>query len=174
MNNFINNWDEDLKLAQKAIPIQNAIYNNIFQIKNIKRFSKDNDFILDTHYHIDVELELKNGIKLLGQEKALRYQFSNFNTFTIEFFQNRFTREKGEFFNLGAQFYLHGYFNDIEDKFEKWYLIKIFDFLTYLKKTPIEILEESTKPTTHSNASFYYIDYGNIPINFIYTKKCRS
>ena len=116
-----------------------------------------------------MELVLTNGIKLLGQEKALRFKFASFNTFTIEFYQNRYTKEHGEFFNLGAQFYLHSYWNEDESGFLKWYFIKIFDFLAHLKTKPIQELEIQTKPST-SLASFYYIKYNQIPELFIYSK----
>ena len=162
-------WEEDRLLAEKAIPYQNIIYHNVFDISAINRFQREDNIILDRQYHIDVELVLTNGIKLLGQEKALRYKFSHYNTFTIEFYQNRHTKEMGEFFNLGAQFYLHGYWNKDETGFLKWYFIKIFDFLTFLKKQPIKSLESHTKPST-SRASFYYMNYNDIPSDFIYSK----
>jgi hypothetical protein len=163
-------FHEDLELSVKAEQYQNNLYREIFDIKNINRFANKDGHILDVKYHIDVELELNNGIKLLGQEKALRNEFSKFNTFTIEFYQNRFTKEKGEFFNLGAQFYLHSYWNKNYDGFEKWYLIKIFDFLTWLKKSNITDLENQTRAST-SKASFYFINYDKIPKEFIYENK---
>ena len=106
-------FNDDLELAEAAKPIQDKVYRYIFNddLMNIKRFSKEERHVLDIEYHIDIELEFVNGIKLLGQEKALRYKFIDFNTYTIVFYQNRRTKEKGEFFNLGAQFFLHGYLN---------------------------------------------------------------
>jgi len=166
-------FNDDLELAEAAKPIQDKVYRYIFgdDLMNIKRFSKEERHVLDIEYHIDIELEFVNGIKLLGQEKALRYKFIDFNTYTIEFYQNRRTKEKGEFFNLGAQFFLHGYLNGNEPeeitKFSKCYFIKIFDFLEWLKNKPIELLEKQTRPST-SRASFYYIKYNKIPKEFIY------
>lgn len=178
-------FEEDFALSLKSQPYIDEIYNEVFPIKNIIRFPKSDEkrHILDREFHIDVNLELQNGIKLTGQEKVLRERFSHFNTFTIEFYQNRHNYkvkkpdgtalepfEKGEFFNLGAQFYFHGYYNKTEDVIEKWYLIKIFDFLTHLKNIPFNILEKSTKWTSTSNASFYYKNYDDIPLEFIYAK----
>ncbi len=166
------NWNNDLKFSENAEQYQDELYRNVFPIKKITRFP--NCHVLDRNYHIDIELEMINGIKLLGQEKALRKQFSEFNTFTIEFYQNRFTKEKGEFFNLGAQFYCHGYLNGNlpEDTtgFIKVYIINIFDFLEQLKQKPIKELEKKTKPST-GKASFYFINYNDIPSKFIYFKK---
>jgi len=125
-----NRFEEDFALSLKSQPYIDEIYNEIFPIKNIIRFPKGDKerHILDREFHIDVNLELQNGIKLTGQEKVLRERYSYFNTFTIEFYQNRHDyevknpdgtiikpKEKGEFFNLGAQFYFHGYCNKTED-----------------------------------------------------------
>lgn len=162
-------WNEDLELSKKAIIYQNQIYNKIFDNPKIIRFNKNNDerHILDTEYHIDVQIELQNGIKLTGQEKALRHEFSKYNTFTLEFYQNRHTKERGEFFNLCSQFYLHAYWNKNYTGFEKWCIIKIFEFLEWLKQKDIRELEKYTKAST-SKASFLYIDYLKLPSNCFY------
>lgn len=169
-------WEDDKQFSDGVRIYQDELYKRIFPIKNIIRFSKEDRHILDKDYHIDIELEMNNGIKLLGQEKALRKKFSEFDTFTIEFYQNRFTKEKGEFFNLGAQFYCHGYMNGdtLEDTtgFLKVYIIRIFDFLEQLKKHSIKELEHWTKPSS-GNASFYHIKYSDIPEEFIYFKNQR-
>jgi len=167
-------FDIDFEFSLAAQPLQDKLYRYIFKgyLKNITRFSKEDRNILDIKYHIDIELEFINGIKILGQEKTLRYEFINYNTLTIEFYQNRVTKEKGEFFNLGAQFFLHGYVdgNIPEEitRFLKCYFIKIFDFLEWLKRKSIEELEKNTRPTKGSRASFYWIRYNDIPKEFIY------
>ena len=166
---MVNKFEEDWALAQRAIPYQDNIYRDVFPVANIVRYNRDDEIILDIKYHIEVEIELRNGIKLLGQEKALRACFAKYNTFTIEFYQNRRIKEPGEFFNIGAQFYLHGYWNDKGDGFCKWYMVKLFDFLAHLKKIDITELEARTRPST-SNANFFYINYNDIPNEFIYAR----
>jgi len=169
----------DKEFAEAAQPLQDKVYKHIYKdsLKEINRYAKEDSeekHILDREYHIDTELIFKNGIKILGQEKALRKKFSSFDTFTVEFYQNRYTKERGEFFNLGAQFYLHGYMNaDTPEEitcFLKCYFIKIFDFLEWLKKKLIKELELKTRPTAGSNASFYWVGYDDIPDKFIYWK----
>ena len=79
-------YDEDAKLAEAAKPLQDAMYKYIFKgmIGEIERFEKGNErHILDVNFHIDIILKLKNGISLLGQEKALRKMWGSFNTYTI-------------------------------------------------------------------------------------------
>ena len=166
----MSTFEEDLALSKKAQPYQDKIYKDLFPGVKITRFEKEDDKILDIKFHIDVELELSNGAKLLGQEKALRHKFSRFDTFTMEFYQDKVTKERGEFFKIGAQFYLHSYWNKNEDGFEKWYMVKVFDFLEWLKETPIELLEKQTRSST-SRANFYYIKYGEIPDYCIYKRK---
>ena len=164
---MVNTFAQDYELSVRAQEYQDDIYRRVFPVKNILRYNRDDEIILDIKYHIDVELELQNGIKLLGQEKALRNCFAKYNTFTMEFYQNRHTGEPGEFFNIGAQFYLHGYWNNTGDGFCKWYIVKLFDFLAYLKKKDITELMAMTRPST-SNANFFYVDYNDIPSEFIY------
>ncbi len=162
-----NTFAQDYQLSIKAQRHQDDIYNQLFPVTNINRFAREDEVILDIKYHIDVEVELNNGIKLLGQEKALRACFAKFNTFTMEFYQNRYDKEPGEFFNIGAQFYLHSYWNDEYDGFSVWYMVNLFDFLTWLKGRDISVLEKMTRPST-SRANFFYINYNDIPSEFVY------
>jgi len=201
----MSHWGVDKALSIKSYPYVEKIYYGIFSIKNITRFDKsDKRHILDIKYHIDVELELENGTKLTIQEKVLRSKFSSFDTFTMEFYQNRHDyeiespngtimepKEKGEFFLIAARYYLHGYWDkeaeenvlrskngiylfdkdgSLKDGLEKWYLIKLPEFLDYYRKWPIEKLERMTRPTKGSNASFIWFPYNEIPKEFIYTK----
>jgi hypothetical protein len=164
-------FERDFQLSEQAQPYQNKIYQNVFPVDEVVRYQKGEDnerHVMDRYHHIDVEVVLQNGSKLLGQEKALRNRFASYNTFTIEFYQNEHTKERGEFFNLGSQFYLHSYWNKEQNGFVKWYLIKVFDFILWLKEKPIEELEQQTRSPGSSRASFYYIDYADIPERFIY------
>lgn len=164
-------FSKDLELARKAEQYQNELYQDLLPIADIIRYQQEDEgdrHVMDREHHIDVVLKLSNGAKLMGQEKALRNKFAKYNTFTIEFYQNRHTKERGEFFNLGAQFYLHGYWNSQESGFCKWYLIRVFDFMNWLKEKSIEELEAQTRAPGSSNATFYYMDYEDIPNEFIY------
>ena len=158
-------FQDDLELSHKAEPLIDNIYQLVFPDCKITRTQGN---ILDRQYHIDVVIELSNKTKLIGQEKVLRNKFIEYNTFTVECLQNRFTLEQGELFNLGTQFYFHGYWNSEETDIEKWYLFKTFDFLMWLTKYSYEeIIKNHTKPSS-SNASFFWINYNNIPDNIIY------
>jgi hypothetical protein len=136
-------------------------------LEDIKRFSKgDARFILDQEFHIDVVLTLKNGSTITGQEKTLSNHFHKYRTFTMEFYQNRHTKEKGEFFKIASQFYLHGYSDESGFKFKEWYIFDVIKILDWLKLCKESDLETRTKAST-SKASFIAIPYDKIPKDFI-------
>lgn len=168
-------FEDDKKVADQAQTLQDAVYQKVLPVESVTRYDKgefDERHILDREHHIDIEVELQNGSILLGQEKALRDEkFGHYNTFTIEFYQNRHTEEKGEFFHIGAQFYFHSYISKDREKLTKWRIIKLFDFIESLKSKPLEELEEQVRATKNSNASFFYINYNDIPDKFVYAYK---
>jgi len=167
-----SDFTSDIKLCEKSKPIQDWLYKKIFIGAQVCRFEQDNErHILDEKFHIDVVLKLSNGIVLTGQEKALRYKYSEYNTFTIEFYQDREKKIKGEFFNMGAQFYNHSYWNTTKDKFfVKGRIIKCFEFFDWLRDKSIKDLEKDTRSTGGSRASFLKIKYDDLPKGCIFAE----
>jgi hypothetical protein len=163
---MLMSFTSDLELSNRSRHIQDRVYQELWQPTKITRFDKPDNMILDRLFHIDVAIRLGNGQVILGQEKALRYKFSHFNTFTIEHHQNRHTGEGGEFFNLGAQFYFHGYLNEAEDALCKWVVIKVFDFVDFIQTCDSSLYQ--IKPTGTSQADFMSINYDDIPESCIY------
>lgn len=148
----------------------NKVLRSVFGIDDscITRFEKgDSLFVLDQQFHIDVVLNLSNKSTLTGQEKTLSNHFYKFRTFTIEFYQNRFTKEKGEFFKIASQFYLHGYSDHTGKDFVEWYIFDILRIIDWLKCYKEDRLAQKTKPST-SRASFLPIPYSKIPPEFIF------
>lgn len=134
---------------------------------DIRRFEYgENLFVLDQQFHIDVVLTLNNHSTLTGQEKALSNHYYKFKTFTMEFYQNRHTKERGEFFKIASQFYLHGYSDESGFDFAEWYIFDILRLIDWLKSYGEEALEKRTRPST-SRASFLPIPYKKIPKEFI-------
>ncbi|NLH78626.1 MAG: hypothetical protein GX465_16480 [Acidobacteria bacterium] len=134
----------------------------------IERFDKSGDlFVLDKEFAIDMRVRLQNDSQITGQEKTLSYQFYKYRTFTIEFWQNRFTREPGEFFHIASQFYLHGYSDQTGTHFEEWIILDILEFMHYLRRNSIDDLASRTRPAGGSRAAFLPIPYDNIPPQFI-------
>lgn len=132
--------------------------------------TEERESILDQKFAIDLILELPNGTRITGQEKALSFDKSKYDTFTVEFYQNRFTKEKGEFFKLASQFYLSGYSDQTGEEFLTWKIIDVLKLMQWLKDSNLEALESRTKPST-SNASFLPIPYKSLPDYVILAQK---
>lgn len=157
----------EYQLHMKTLSMRDDLYNKLFAGVKIERYEHDDDFILDLKFHIDVKLTMQNGSILLGQEKVLSPHFASFNTFTMEFYQNRWTKEHGEFFEIASQYYLHGYASYDFSYMVKYVFIDMLRFVHWLRDKPIEELEMQTRPAGGSRASFYYIDYKDIPSEFV-------
>lgn len=124
-------------------------------------------FVLDQEFAIDLRVKLPNGSQITGQEKALSNKFYSFRTFTMEFWQNKKTMEKGEFFKIASQFYLHGYSDESGTDFIEWHIIDVLKLLEWLKQSSTELLSSKTRPAGGSNAWFLPIPYDKIPKEFI-------
>ena len=160
----------EYKQSMKMRPACNRVLCSCFGISEeaIERFPHGTDlFILDKEFAIDMRIRLNNGTWLTGQEKALTYRFYNYRTFTIEFYQNRFTKEKGEFFKIASQFYLHGYSDKTGIDFIEWKIIDVLKLIHWLKKSGESALAKRTRPASGSRASFLPIPYDKIPCDFI-------
>ena len=134
----------------------------------IKRFNKASElFILDKEFAIDLQVRLPNGSQVTGQEKALSWKFYKYRTFTMEFWQNRHTKERGEFFKIASQFYLHGYSDASGVRFIEWMVLDILKLIDWLKRCGIDALDKKTRPAGGSRAAFLPIEYDKIPAEFI-------
>ena len=151
-------------------PACDQVLCHVFDITpdRIERFDHNQELmILDREFAIDMRIHLMNGTQLTGQEKALSNRFYKFKTFTMEFYQNRFTKEEGEFFKIASQFYLTGYSDESGLDFIEWKVIDLLQFITWLKTRDRADLESKTRSAGGSRASFFYIPYSDIPKDFI-------
>lgn len=158
-------------------PACDAVLCEVFGVEadKIDRFSQASElFILDQQFAIDMRVRLQNGSQLTGQEKALSFQFYKYRTFTMEFWQNRHTKEPGEFFKIASQFYLHGYSDDTGVAFVEWKVIDILKMIDWLKNCGINKLAARTKPSGPSRAAFLPVPYDAIPKAFILAEYRRG
>lgn len=183
-NNFKNT--KQYKDMMKMRPDCTRVLREVFNVEDssIIRYEKENGVhILDQEFAIDLKVVLPNGSQLSGQEKALTNKYYKYRTFTIEFYQNRHDRrikhpsgyilepkQKGEWFKIASQFYLSGYSDTSGIKFIEWKIIRIYDFMLWMKKNTIEELEKRCTPCTDSNANFLPIPYEDIPKHCIYAE----
>lgn len=160
-------FELDKALAKKAEQYQNDIYKQLYpNLKDIRRLTGTDTDIKD---HVDVELIMNNGTVIRGQEKALRNKYKHMGTFTIEYYQNRVYKTPGEYFSMkNVQFYLHSYWDEQEQGFCRWYVIKMFDMLDYLADCPQSFFNTSLLKPSSSNAAALKIDYANIPDDCIF------
>ena len=155
----------------KMRPACNRVLCEVFNVDedHIIRYSQDDGaHVLDQEFAIDLKVILPSGGQLSGQEKALSNQYYHYRTFTIEFWQNRYTKEPGEWFKIASQFYLSGYSDTSGIEFAEWKIIKMFPFMVWLKQFAPDRLAEKVKPAGGSRAGFLPIPYKHIPHDCIY------
>ena len=159
----MDHWTADYGVSLAAEPTQDEVYEQVFgrgvQIQRERRGGS-----LDRLNHIDVTLLLRHGQRLRGQEKALRADKVAYNTVTIEYWQNRHTREKGEFFKLDSHFYLSGYLDEEGNHYTQWIVVDVLRLHQWICRewSESKILNH-VRPTSHSKASFLWIDVDEIP-----------
>jgi len=144
----VKNFEKDKRKIQelKGRPIAENIYRQIFgNNTTIKRFEREEEFILDKHFAIDIELGLTSGQILLGQEKFLSNMFIRFGTITVEYMQNPKINEQGDWFKLCPQFYFVGYFNRQETDFELWVMADWCKMVVETLKNNIRWITTSNK-----------------------------
>ena len=158
-------WKQSINMR----PACDRVFREVFGSGcSVIRYEQDDGpHILDSEFAIDLKVITPCGAQLSGQEKALSNHFYKFKTFTIEFYQNRYTREPGEFFKIASQFYLSGYSDRTGVEFIEWHIIKMFDFINWIRNTNTQKLAAICKPST-SRANFLPIPYHKIPQAFIF------
>lgn len=163
---------EDLPEYQRSLKMRPAcdrIIEHVFHVppERIERFGRDHPLsILDRNFAIDMRVKLPNGSCITGQEKTLSFEQYKYRTFTMEFYQNRYNLELGEFFHIASQFYLHGYADQSGEHFIEWKIINILPFMVWLKHNTLAWFSARLRPSGPSNAAFFYFPYDDIPKEF--------
>jgi len=149
---------KEYQLSQKLEPFVDDVYRKVFNPTEIIRSDKGGE--LDKKFHVDTYLRLPSNILATFQEKTLSYKYRTFNTVTIEYYQNRHTKELGEFFNLASQFYFHGYENEKGNGLSVWHIFKTYPLLMWIYYN-LELC--NIRSAAGSNASFISCDYKLLP-----------
>ncbi|GAG18009.1 unnamed protein product, partial [marine sediment metagenome] len=100
-------FNSDMDHSKRMQPAGTEIICGVFDVTHADVrwiHEDDHDFALDLHHHIDVIIKLRSGASVTGQVKALRNQHHKHRTMTFEYYQDRSTQERGEFFNIKSQF----------------------------------------------------------------------
>lgn len=103
-------------------PIADALYRRVFgEDVEIHRFERQDEYLLDKQFGIDVTLTLfPSELKLSGQEKFLSYIQRGFQSITVEYMQNPAIGERGDWFKWCTDFYFVGYCTLDNKGFDPW------------------------------------------------------
>lgn len=165
-SNFEN--DPRQKLNRAMMPFIDDVYYSVFgRAIQIKRIEQPDDYILDRKFAIDTIITLPTGCILTGQEKCLD---TTFGTLTVEYMQNPLTNEKGDWFNLAAQFYFCGYATKRRDSFSMWVIVNWASLVLSAFNHSFKWLENKNKDGK-ARASFKYIKFTDIPGNCLIASK---
>jgi hypothetical protein len=162
---YNKNFDKDPRqiINKTMMPFMDIIYKNVFgNNTKIDRIEYQADYILDRKFAVDTILTLESGCILTGQEKCLT---TNFMTLTVEYEQNQYNHEHGDWFNMAAQFYFCGYVNKNMNGFRQW-IIADWTKITYMTNKG-DIQWYLNQNNVRGLASFKYIKFSELPKSVI-------
>lgn len=167
--NSVSTFERDPRRIQelKLRPVADAIYRQLFTQKvGIARYEKTDDFLLDKHFAIDVRLTIPSGQVLTAQEKFLSYEYAKFHTLTVEYEQNQFTHERGDWYKLAPQLYFVGYASQDERSFVPWVLVNWPALVLATNKEQVKWGLRANQ-NGRAKASFRWIDMYQLPSHCI-------
>lgn len=170
---FALSIQNDIDFSEQCLKFQEPLLKELFNTNNVivHHWSEGVDD------GIDAVINFNTGVQL----KALRYKYYHYNTLTIEFFQDRYKKIKGEFYYL-PEYLLHGYADDdfLPTKYIKYYLFDTNVLKAWIKHEflPSQNINNMTElisswyiNDSSSRASFLRIPYFEIPERII-LKSC--
>jgi hypothetical protein len=145
-------------------PYADTIYQSVFgkdidiQRSDLRDTGINN--VLDREFAIDVQIKLNSGLVLLGQEKFLSNKYSKYASVTVEYYQNQFTKELGDWFKMGVQFYFTGY--EINSKLHP-YIILDWPQTVLATDAGLIIWAHNSNKDGYAKASFVHYPMANFP-----------
>ena len=144
-------------------PVADKIYRDAFGGDiEITRFEQDDNYLLDKEFATDVKIRMPNGMILLGQEKFLSRYYAWYQSVTVEYEQNQFTGEEGDWFKLGVQFYFVGYCTENESGFAPWIMLNWPSVVLLTNDSKI-IWRQNKNNDGRAKASFRYYSMAAFP-----------
>ena len=142
----------DKQFSNNLLPQALFLLNYVLQPYNIILNNEDEDDIING---IDAHFDQSR-----IQIKTLRNRYSSFNTITFEYWQNRNTKEKGEFFkNTDITFCAYA---DKNNQYIDKYII-VDSYLLKKHITDKKIYETNIRSASTSQASFVFMRWEAIP-----------
>jgi len=160
------NFKIDKEFQKKMDKYIDIEYNKYFGDNNIKQITRldsideqtDTIKILDRKLGVDTAIRFNNGQFITIQEKIRRYEYIEYQDFTLEYYSNILEKIKGEYFYLGAHLYFYGYSNQNQNGIYCYRLINILNLKLYLNKLNKKPIENKK----HSNANFIAIKFDEL------------
>jgi hypothetical protein len=159
-------FEKDPRRIQEKLgrPYANDIYKKVFGSDiNIIRFDKSDEYLLDKKFAIDVQLTFLNGLILTGQEKFLSNYCAKYNSVTVEYEQNQYTGEPGDWYKLAVQIYFTGYLKVNGEGFCNWVILNWPSTVVETERGNIKWIDNKNK-NGRALASFKYTDIDTIPL----------
>ncbi len=129
-------FDDDLQFSDRANMIADNEYRDYFSqfglVERIERFPPgqerhllDREFAIDVRVHVSPAEGKLTKIVFTLQEKFRRPSYRQFQDITIEYMQNRFSKELGDWSRLAVEYYAYGYADHSEtpSDFLEFYLL---------------------------------------------------
>lgn len=163
----------DIDFSEQCLIFQTQLLKDIFRTNNV--------IVHHWEQGVDDGCDAIVDFKKKIQLKALRYKYYKYDCLTVEFYQDRYKKIKGEFYYL-PQYLLHGYADDdfLPTKYVKYCLFDTTILKDWIKHEflPSQNINNMTElisswyiNDSSSRASFLRIPYFEIPERIIY-KQC--
>lgn len=161
-------WEEDLAFDKQMHPYIDEIYYSLFgrDIKIERSKVADNEIrksFLDRELSIDAFIIFENQSFISVQEKSRRNFALKWNDFTFEYYSNRFSLKKGQWFKLASQLFFYGYVNENETGYIKYHLIDMVRLRLFLSKKTRESVTKELKKNTKRASNFLPIKFDEMP-----------
>ncbi|NPD90683.1 MAG: hypothetical protein HGN29_18385 [Asgard group archaeon] len=161
-------WEEDIAFDRQMQPYIDEIYYRLFGKdiiidRSIVSESEIRKSFLDKEFSIDTTIFFENQSFITIQEKSRRSCYLGFNDFTFEYYSNRFSLKKGQWFKLASQLFFYGYVNENETGYTKFYLIDIVRLRLFLSKKTQGSITKKLKKNTKRASNFLPIKFDEIP-----------
>lgn len=158
---FLSNPRKLQELAMR--PAADRLYRSLFpSMINVERYDHEAKNILDREHGIDACILFDNQQIITLQEKFLSHQYSHYQSLTVEYEQNQFTHEMGDWTKLACQLYFVGYATAQGDAFASYVVI---DFARLVIETQNGRVawRQGVNKWSAARASFKFIAFRAIP-----------
>lgn len=154
-------------------PIWERVFKEVWGQYARARWVKEGG-LLDKEFGVDVQIHRPTlPFVLHGQVKSLGYYYGTtreYDTITVEYYQNPHTEEKGDAFKLNVQFYACAYLNKAETDFTHGGIVDWYKLIEATYNGLLWAIQGNTK--SNARASFIHVRYNSIPSDcFIWRKK---